>query len=878
MNVRLAWCPSSSLSCGTDDGTGESTTSVDLADNHDACRHGSVELYGPPIGMSLSEYKRKRTFHATPEPERGGRRRKRAIFVIQLHHASHRHYDFRLELGGVLKSWAVPKGPSLDPDIKRLAVEVEDHPIAYATFSGDIPQGNYGAGHVDVFDHGTWEPIGDANEGLARGELKFTLHGKVLRGSWVLVRTRKQRAKQQWLLIKHRDEYAGPQEADDFVVGPTELHKSVVRKKVRKNVSDPPLLASKTALTKHVGIAGSKRARLLNEAFAPQLCRVQAVPPSGDGWLHEAKWDGYRILATAVAGEVRLWSRNAIEWTAKVPELARAIAALKMDSLQLDGEMIVLRDGRDDFNALQARLRAKAGGALIYMVFDLLHLNGRSFRDAALIERKQILAGLLATHPHPTLRYSEHQIGHGKQVFDQATAAGMEGVVSKRIDSPYRAGRNGDWVKAKARASDEFVIVGYTAPKGSRAGIGALLLATPNDGVLRYVGRVGTGFSSAKLLDLLRRLKRGVVDEPRADIALMARKDRALAIWVEPRLVVEVFSQGVGGQGLLRQTAFKALRDDKCLDGLLEPSDMKTKAGSATATKASPADAEKFAALTHPERIVFPDAGISKADVARYYRAISKWLLPEITERPLSVVRCPDGVNAQCFFQKHAGKGWGPDIHGIDVHDKTSREKYLYIDSEKGLLELVQMNVLEFHPWGARNGSLDRADRIVFDLDPHASVAWSQVSAGARTLRKHLESIGLSSYVRTSGGKGLHVVVPLNPPAPWEEVKTFAHAVASALATLEPGKFTDTAGEKNRVGKIFIDWLRNGRGSTSVASYSLRARPTAGVAMPLAWGALARIKSGDAFTIGNALRRIQRRAADPWADIDSLRQSLPDIR
>jgi bifunctional non-homologous end joining protein LigD len=846
----------------------------------------SSQLHEPSIGMSLTEYKRKRSFGATPEPAAGGRRSAQRIFVVQLHHASHRHYDFRLELGGTLKSWAVPKGPSFDPGVKRLAMEVEDHPISYATFEGDIPKGNYGAGHVDVFDHGTWEPIGNAQEGLAEGELKFILRGDVLRGSWVLVRTRKQGSKQPWLLIKHRDEFSGPTDANDFVDAKTDRPISVAaRKKVWKSEKNVATAAARqrsmpSRRTSPKGMSapppGAKPEILRNEPFLPELCRAHTSPPSGNDWLHEVKWDGYRIVATVVGSKVRLWSRNAIEWTKKVPELASAIAALKLKSAQLDGEMIVLQDGRDNFNALQSRLSAENKAPLVYMLFDLPHLDGLSFRDVALIERKKRLVALLDRRPHPMLRYSEHQIGHGKEVFAQAIAAGLEGVVSKRAGSFYRAARNGDWVKAKGRASDEFIVVGYTAPKGSRSGIGALLLAQPKNGQLRYVGRVGTGFSDEQLRALQKQLKGKAIDETPADISLMERKDKALAIWVEPELVVEVFFQGVGGQGLLRQSAFKTLRDDKRSADVLEPSEMKTATTrKAARTTGKPVDAEAAVALSHSERVVFPELGISKADVADYYRVVAKWLLPEVVERPLSVVRCPDGIAAQCFFQKHVGRGWGRHVHGIDVKDKTSREKYLFIDDEQGLLELVQVNVLEFHPWGARNKTLARADRIVFDLDPHASVKWSRVTAGARQLRKHLESIGLRSYLRTSGGKGLHVVVPLNPPAPWDDVKAFAHAVASALAALDPKEFVDVAGEKNRAGKIFIDWLRNGRGSTSVASYSLRARANAGVAMPLAWEALARVKSGDEFTIENTVKRVKRRSVDPWADIASIKQSLP---
>lgn len=830
--------------------------------------------------MGLREYRKKRSFKDTPEPasDPARRRTRQRIFVVQLHHASHRHYDFRLELDGVLKSWAVPKGPSLDPAVKRLAVEVEDHPLSYATFEGDIPKGNYGAGHVDVFDHGVWEPEGNARDSLAKGELKFTLHGDVLRGSWVLVRTRKQGSKQQWLLIKHQDAFADSSEADDYVKsdsGPA------ARAPARDNAPRPAV--GPKAATRRSG--GPKESRgvpevLRSESFAPELCRAQAAPPDGDQWLHESKWDGYRLVTTIVDKRVRLWSRNGIEWTEKLPELVDSLSALKLSDAQLDGEMIALRDERDSFNALQARLSGEGRESLIYMLFDMPHLDGRSLRDVPLIERKTLLADRLKHREGDSfLRYSEHHIGDGKQVFAQAVAGGLEGIVSKRVDSAYRGERNGDWVKVKARASDEFVVVGYTEPKGSRSGLGALLLAKPVDGALRYVGRVGTGLSEQQLRSLRKRLEVLTVPESPADTTLLARKDRALAIWVKPELVVEAFHQGIGSQGLLRQPAFKALREDKNMADLTQPGPSKsaqTKRARGESKRAS--GVADDVTITHPERIVFAELGISKGEVADYYRSVAQWLLPEIVDRPLSVVRCPDGASAQCFFQKHTGKGWGRHVHAIDVHDKTSREDYFFISDARGLLELVQMNVLEFHPWGARNRHLDDADRIVFDLDPHASVQWPRVRAAASTLRGHLKSIGLRSYLRTSGGKGLHVVVPLNPVAPWERAKEFAHAVASVLAELHPDDFVDVAGEENRAGKVFIDWLRNGRGATSVASYSLRARASAGVAMPLDWSALPRLKSGDAFTLANASAHLKRRARDPWADIGSIRQALPVLR
>jgi bifunctional non-homologous end joining protein LigD len=913
--------------------------------------------------MGLAEYKRKRNFKATPEPAQGGTRGG-GIFVVQLHHASHRHYDFRLELDGVLKSWAVPKGPSFDPAVKRLAMEVEDHPLSYATFEGDIPKGNYGAGHVDVFDHGTWEPIGSARQGLEKGDLKFLLHGDVLRGSWVLVRTPRGGTRNQWLLIKHRDEFAHDRDANDFVDAKTDRPISLARRRktwpkstgatnkassgktATKKVAAPPPL--KKQPLKKQALEKQALEKIKDAAFAPELCRSKETPPLGDDWLHEVKWDGYRIVATVVDRQVRLWSRNGIEWTDKVPELARAVRSLRLKSAQLDGEMVVLKDGRDDFNTLQARLSAESKAPLLFVLFDMPHLNGRSLRRLPLIERKALLRDVLDKHPNDTLRFSEHQIGNGDKAFAQATKAGLEGIVSKRVDSAYSGTRSGDWIKVKCRPSDEFIVVGFTEPKGARAGLGALLLAQPRGGKLVYVGRVGTGIGGEELRALRKELHRTVIDAPVADIELMERPDRRLAIWVKPTLVVEAFFQGVGGGGLLRQPAFKTVRRDKTPKDIAEAkspkrksTEMKSSSGSKSklpslATKATrtktpsrssrsatnkassarsgrampeatsrartsarsastsaqatrsaaplrtaratkPASGEGGVTITHPERVVFPGTKITKGDVAAYYKAVMPALLQEIGSRPLAIVRCPDGAGKPCFFQKHLGNGFGSHVRGVEIAETTTRRTYLYVDDAQGLLELVQMNVLEFHPWGARVNDVEHADRIVFDLDPYKTVKWPRVAAGARMLRKQLASIGLESFVRTSGGKGLHVVVPLNPPAPWDKVKAFAQAVARAMATLQPKEFVAIAGEANRQDRIFVDWLRNGRGATAIGSYSLRARESAGVSMPIAWTELAKIKSGDAFTIRNAAERVARRKTDPWADIAKIKQRLPKI-
>jgi bifunctional non-homologous end joining protein LigD len=841
--------------------------------------------------MPLREYRRKRDFTATREPAAGGRRGRR-IFVVQLHHASHRHYDFRLEVDGVLKSWAVPKGPSLDPKVKRLAVEVEDHPLAYAGFEGDIAPGNYGAGRVDVFDRGTWEAVGDgARAGLAQGELKFELHGDVLRGSWVLVRTRKVSGRQHWLLIKHRDAYAGTREADDFVDPRSDRPLAPARRKaIWKDKPHAALAASRPARTRRLPAGGSARAigtaeTLRAGAFAPELCRAAATPPGGDAWLHETKWDGYRLLASVRAGKARLWSRNGIEWSARVPELVDAIESLGLRSALIDGEMVVLRKGRDDFNALQGRLATAARAPAVYVLFDLPHIDGRSLRKLPLLQRKQILAEVLERHPHRLLRFSAHTLGHGERVFARATAAGREGIVSKRIDRPYVGARNGDWLKVKARPSDEFVVVGFTEPKGSRAGVGALLLAKPLAGGLVYVGRVGTGIDAAQLRALRRQLDGLRIDTPAADIERMARKDRALAIWTEPTLIVEVFFQGIGSQGLLRQPAFKALRPDKTLADLVAPARVhkpQRARRSAQARAAKPRAVRRGAAapdthvrITHPERVVFARLGASKADVAAYYRAVAPRMLTEIAGRPLAVLRCPDGAAKACFFQKHLAGNLGKHVHGVAIRDSSGMQQYLYVDDALGLLELVQMNAIEFHPWGARVADPDAADRVVFDLDPHAGVAWPRVVAAARALRRRLEALGLASFVRTTGGKGLHVVVPLDPPAPWPRVREFARAFATQMAQRHADEFVATAGEEKRQGRIFIDWLRNARGATAVASYSWRARADAGVAMPLAWSQLGTLAAANAFTIANAARALARRR-DPWQGIDRLVQSLPD--
>ncbi|MEJ6327934.1 DNA ligase D [Stenotrophomonas maltophilia] len=815
--------------------------------------------------MSLHQYRRKRRLGGgngqTPEPDdqpAPGDPKRRPIFVIQLHHASSRHFDFRLEMDGVLKSWAVPKGPSLRVGEKRLAVEVEDHPLSYAGFQGDIPEGHYGAGHVEVFDHGTWACAGDPLQALAAGKIDFVLHGQRLAGGWKLVRTAMKGRQVQWLLIKREDSEARDAEADDLLHAPLREHpgsaKKMTDRKTRKAESRWHARALK--------LQGA-RDRPYPRAFKPQLTDHRDAAPDGDRWLHEIKWDGYRLLADLHGGEVKLRSRNGLDWTGDFPEVVQAVQALPVDDARLDGELVVLDEkGRSDFAALQRVIDGSSKVPLRYLLFDLPGVAGVDISAAPLLERKTLLKALIGDTPG-TLAFSDHVLGHGPQVFAASGKAGYEGIVSKQVDAPYVNVRARSWVKVKHEDTDEFLIVGHTAPKGSRVGFGSLLLATPDKDGLRYVGRVGTGFDDDSLRALARTLKPLAVED--AAVALPAHVPfRAASVhWVKPVRVAEVAFRGWGKEGLLRQASFKRLRSDKSGEDLAMP--------------AKTTSSDDAVAISHPERVVFAKKKIRKGDVADYYRQMARWILPGIVGRPLSLLRCPDGAGKACFFQKHHGPGLGDAVHAVPLQQKSGREDYVYIDDVRGLLQLVQMNTLELHPWGATVADPEHPDRLVFDLDPGEGVGWNEVKAGARDVRDRLQEIGLRSFVRLSGGKGVHVVVPLQPAADWEQAKAFCEAFAQAMAQQAPERYVATMSKAKRGGVIFIDWLRNTRGATSVCSWSLRARESAGVAVPLRWEELARIKAADAFPLDKALARAKRLKADPWEGIDAVKQTLPSL-
>ncbi len=767
--------------------------------------------------MGLEAYRRKRRFERTPEPSGAGKARDgRALaFTVQRHAARTLHYDFRLEWGGALKSWAVPKGPSLDPREKRLAVHVEDHPLEYGTFEGEIPKGEYGGGTVTLWDRGTWVPEGDPAASYRKGHLKFRLDGRKLRGRWDLIRLRRSEpGKENWLLIKGKDEHA----------------------------------LDATA------IPGAREAPMPRE-LEPQLCALVAAAPEGDEWLHEFKLDGYRLLCRLEDGRARLFTRRGNDWTSRFPKLAAAIERLPLKSALLDGEVVALDErARPSFQALQNELDERRPAELTYFIFDLLYLDGRDLRDATLLERKKALAALLRSPPEG-LRYCDHVLGNGGAFFREACRLSFEGVVSKRADAPYRGGRGKLWLKAKCLLRQEFTIGGFTGPGGSRSHFGALLLGARDKSGLRYVGKVGTGFTEASLKSLYRKLSAlGSRSSP-----FSARVPEHGVHWVEPKLVCEVAFSEWTDEGIVRQARFEGLREDKSAD------DVRVEKPKSAAA-ASPS-----VALTHPDRVVYPDRGVTKRDLADYYAAVAPRMLPELAFRPLALVRCPSGCGGPCFFQKHVGDAFPEAVRGITITEKSEPRAYSFVEGLDGVLGLVQMNVLEIHPWGSKTTDLERPDRVVFDLDPGPGVAWKDVVLGALALRKLLSELGLESFVKTTGGKGLHVVVPLLPRADWDAVKAFAKGVAEGLARQDPERYTAQLAKAERPGRIFIDYLRNGRGATAVAPYSTRARAGATVAMPVFWDELREIKP-DQFNVKNAPRRLADE--DPWKDIREVDQSL----
>lgn len=823
---------------------------------------------------NLAKYREMRDFSRTQEPRGNARgkalkgREPALAFVVQKHDARNLHYDFRLELDGVLLSWAVPKGPSLNPAVKRLAMEVEPHPLEYGNFEGTIPKGEYGGGTVMVWDRGSWKPDGDPKQALSKGHLAFSLYGEKLKGAWHLVRTKRladdQHGNQEgkgWLLFKSRDEQANDDDtllADqpDSVQSGRNLAQ-IADGKAPKSASQPRKKAKSRA----------KSSQDLPQEAEPELATLVDKAPAGDDWVHEIKLDGYRILARVEKGEVTLLTRNGKDWSERMPSLRHALEQLHVETALIDGELVALDSrGVSHFQTLQNSLRDGSDGALVYYAFDLLHLDGEDVTARPLLERKSLLRELLERSkltPNGSVRFSAHVVGNGPAFFENACKLGLEGTIAKRATSPYRSGRGRDWLKIKSHKDQEFVIVGFTEPGGGRGHFGALLLASREGGVLTYAGKVGTGFSEATLKELHQRLKGLQRDESALTTPLRGAEARAVT-WVEPKLVAEIGFTERTSDGRLRHPTFKGLRDDKPAKEVQreEPAPL-------VASKQDVAYR-----ISNPDKVLYPELGITKQEVLEYYAAVAERILPHVGNRPLTLVRCPNGRDKACFFQKHPGQGTPPGLRSVSIREQEGKAPYSVIDDEQGLFGLVQLGALEIHTWGSRADDFEHPDVLVFDFDPDPSVEYQAVIAGALAVRDVFAQAKLETFVKTTGGKGLHVCVPIAPQLSWDQAKEFTAHVAKAMAARSPALYVATQAKAQRKGKTFIDYLRNGRGATFIAPYSTRARENAPIAIPLEWDELSPKLPPHHFNLRNVQQRLARLKKDPFARMTGLHQSL----
>jgi bifunctional non-homologous end joining protein LigD len=839
----------------------------------------------------LARYRAMRDFKKTAEPSGGRPTARGNSFVVQKHAARRLHYDFRLELDGTLKSWAVTRGPSFDPADRRLAVHVEDHPIDYAGFEGVIPQGEYGGGTVMVWDRGTWEPIGDPRADYARGKLKFRLHGDKLRGGWTLVRMGgrpRQERTDNWLLIKERDEDARP--------GGGEAALEKLAKSVTTGRSMEQIAASADRVWTRQGeqkVAKPKAARParkpatktapkrkkkqaapgLPDFVPPELPTLVDAPPEGPEWLHEIKLDGYRVLWRIENGKSRFLTRTGQDWTAKFAELAKL--RIGADTALIDGEIVVNDDhGVSSFQALQEALSDGHSKDLKFCAFDLLHLDGEDLRRQSLETRKARLKTLLTESPtSDRIAFSGHIDGRGKDVFANACGLSLEGIVSKRRDAPYRPGRGEDWLKTKCAARQEFVIGGFTEHSKEAGSIGALLIGYHEDEDFLYAGKVGTGFDAAMRKSLRRSLDRlARKDMPFKTVPTPARRG---ARWVRPELVAEVAYSNWTRDGVLRHPSFQGLRMDKPARAITRDKAKPVKKAAKPPPRVSKGGDEMAGViLTHPDRVLYAEQGLTKRDLAAYYMDVADAMLPHLAGRPLSLVRCPEGEGGACFYQKHPGNSAPRALRRIEITEGSGTTEYVIVDDAAGLVALVQMGVLEVHPWGSTEKSLEKPDRIIFDFDPAPDLDWKRVIDAAADMRDRLKALGLESFLKTTGGKGLHVVAPIAPRDEWPEVKAFTRALAAAMERDSPDAYTTVMSKKERRGKIFIDYLRNDRGSTAIAPFSTRARPGAPVAMPQPWKALSPALKPSEFTVLTVPKKLKAQRIDPWAEIGKLRQSI----
>ena len=830
---------------------------------------------------ALTRYNAKRDFKRTSEPV--GRTADRTgtssegpglSFVVQKHWASRLHYDFRLELDGVLLSWALPKGPSFDPADKRTAIHVEDHPVSYGGFEGTIPARQYGAGTVIVWDRGSWEPVGDPRDGMKKGKLLFKLHGEKLAGLWELVRISKPADKKQdhWILFKKRgDAWVRPRADYDVV---SALPDSVLAQPLGLLEEREPREPSASAPGPSEPDLSAAVKAALPDKLEPQLATLTSVPPTGPGWLVDTKYDGYRIMARIANGKARLVTRGGHDWTARMPALAKAIESLGIRSGWLDGEVVVMNEaGMPDFNALQNAFETTRREAIEYFVFDAPFLNGFDLRGVALWSRRAALKAALEGTDNDRVHFSQDFEIAPAQMLDAACKLGLEGVMAKRRDSTYVSGRTETWLKLKCALRQEFVVIGFTDRAGAKAEVGGLLLAYHESGELRYAGSVGTGWSAATGQDLHLKLSAIEVDKPAVDPATVkpgrwSKRAAGSERWVQPIMVVEVGFSDWTPDGHVRHPTFKGLRNDKPASLVTRETATATAGGIRVAAR--PVTSVK---VTNPERVIDPTTGLSKVDLVRYYESIAHWILPHLKGRPVSLVRAPTGITGQLFFQKHLESKM-PGLTELDPALWPGHTALLAIDSPAALVAAAQMNTVELHTWNSTVKAIDRPDRVIFDLDPGEGVSWAHVQESAILTRTMLTELGLESWVKTSGGKGLHVVVPLAAKLDYETVKGFSQAVVQHMAKAIPQRFVAKSGPSNRIGKIFIDYLRNGHAQTTAAAFSARARPGMGVSMPVALEDVPGLKSGSQWSIVTAREHLSFQAVDPWAGYWRSRQTL----
>lgn len=808
----------------------------------------------------LRPYRNKRRFDVTPEP-RGGEAAARgggSTFVVQKHWARRMHYDFRLEIGGALRSWAVPEGPCLDTKVRRLAVQTEDHPLEYGGFEGAIPSGQYGAGHVIVWDRGTWVTLADDVEAaLAAGELKFRLLGEKLRGGWTLVRLRKD--PKAWLLIKERDnEVRALADYDILEAEPRSVLSGHTVEELAETFAEAPKAPARKA--RRVGAARIPGAVIapMPEKIAPQLAQKVEAPVAGDGWAHEIKYDGYRTIARIDGGKVQLFTRNQHDWTHRYRTVAKALEKLDCKSAILDGEMVV-QDARGvtSIALLEQALSEGRDGALTYFVFDLVYLDGYDLSAAKLSDRKKALEGLLAPHVdgRSPLQISEHQTGDASELFAHACRLGLEGIVSKKLDAPYVQTRSKTWAKLKRAYVGAFTVIGFTSTAPGR--VAALILAEDTGDGLKYVGRVSSGLTDASAKELFQYLAKTPLDAPVTPVPKTPQ-----AHWSAPTLTASVAFNSRAPDGAPRQPVLLGVTP-------YEPP-------KEAVVRKLVTDRDLAAIrLTNPEREVFAGSGVSKLDIALYYARVGDWMLPELMRRPVSLIRCPTGALKDCFYQRHAFAGLPEGVGTVALSDEEGRADFVYVETPLGFLALAQFGAIEFHPWGCRVDDPEHPDRLVIDLDPDPSVGWAQVKAAAELLRDRLSQLGMEPFVRTTGGKGLHLVCAVKPKScDWLTLRGFAEAFARSAAKDSPQVFTSSPSKEHRRGRIYIDYLRNARGASAVGSYSLRANVDFTVATPLAWSELRNLEGPRAFNRKSVLKRLARLGKDPWEALEKSASAI----